>query len=233
MSLHLVTTTTHQKEEEEAPSPRSPTDSWQGDPSSRGEHKACRDNKQPHKEVENKENQTKRKAKTKRAETWKEGSPTPVLSVSHGSTVIDCSDGGMITIYREHEGCFVQTGWAPLSKEKPVVLANSKNLALSGPPLKSLNKWYLQNQNPSRSSLHSEISEHTEDQHYLAHLLHGDSDAEDKDSDSGLEHQELQICDPALMGLGLEGVMENNLQNSSQRLHSRHKILAQHSQSVI
>ena len=88
------------EEEEEAPSPGSPTDSRQGDPSSHAEH--CRDNKQSHKEeVENKENQTKRKAKTKRAETSKEGSPTPVLSMSHGSTVIDCSDGSIITIYRE------------------------------------------------------------------------------------------------------------------------------------
>ena len=60
--------------------------------------------------MENKENQTKRKAKTKRAETLKEGLPTPVLSVSHGSMVIDCLDGSMITIYREHEGCFMQTG---------------------------------------------------------------------------------------------------------------------------
>ena len=96
------------KEEEEAPSPGSPTDSRQGDPSSHAEHKACRDNKWSHKEeVENKENQTKRKAKIKRAETLKEGSPTPVLSMSHGSTVIDCLDGSMITIYREHEGCFM------------------------------------------------------------------------------------------------------------------------------
>ena len=116
------------EEEEEAPSPGSPTDSQQGDPSSRAEHKACRDNNQSCKEeVENKENQTKRKAKTKRAETLKEGSPTPVLSMSHGSMVIDCSDGNMITIYREHQSCFVQTGWAAPSKEKPVVLANSKN----------------------------------------------------------------------------------------------------------
>ena len=100
------------EEEEEAPSPGSPTDSQQGDPSSRAEHKACRDNKQSHKEeVENKENQSKRKAKTKRAETLKEGLPTPVLSMSHGSMVIDCSDGSMTTIYKEHEGCFVQTGW--------------------------------------------------------------------------------------------------------------------------
>ena len=64
--------------------------------------------------MENKENQTKRKAKTKRAETLKEGSPTPVLSMSHGSMVIDCLDGSMITIYREHEGHFMQTGWAPV-----------------------------------------------------------------------------------------------------------------------
>ena len=72
------------EEEEEAPSPGSPTDSWQGDPSSHAERKAYRDNKQFHEEeVENKENQTKRKAKTKRAETSKEGSPTPVLSMSH------------------------------------------------------------------------------------------------------------------------------------------------------
>ena len=132
------------EEEEEAPSPGSPIDSQQGDPSSHAECKACRDNKRSRKEeVENKENQTKRKAKTKRAETSKEGSPTPVLSVSHGSTVIDCSDGSMITIYREHEGYFMQTGWDPQSKEKPVVLANSKNSVISGPPLKSSNKWSL------------------------------------------------------------------------------------------
>ena len=77
----------------------------------------------------------------------------------------------------------MQTGWAPLSKEKPVVLANSKNSVLSGPPLKSSNKWSLQDQNPSSSSP-SEISEHIEDQHYLAHLLDGDSDAEDRECDS-------------------------------------------------
>ena len=215
------------EEEEEAPSPGIPTDSWQGDPSSCAERKACRDNKQSRKEeVENKENQTKRKTKTKGAETSKEGSPTPVLSMSHSSMVIDCLDGSMITIYREHHGCFMQTGWAPLSKEKPVVLANSKNLVLSGPPLKSSNKWSLQDQNPSSSSLHSEISEHTEDQHYLAHLLDGDSDAEDRDSNSGSEHEEPQLRNPVLKKLSLEGVMETNLQNSSQRLHSRHKILA-------
>ena len=152
--------------------------------------------------------------------------------MSHGSMVIDCSDGSMITIYREHEGHFMQTGWAPPSKEKPVVLANSKKV-LSGPPLKSSNKWSFQDQNPSSSSLHSEISEHTEDQHYLVHLLDCDSDAEDRDSNSGSDHKELWLCNPALKGLSLEGVMENNLQNSSQRLHSRHKILAQHSQRVI
>ena len=218
----------HLSEKEEDPSPDSLTDSWQGDPSSHAEHKACRDNKGSRKEeVENKENQTKRKAKTKRAESLKEGSPTPVLSVSYGSIVIDCSDGSMITIYREYEGRFLQTGWAPPSKEKPVVLANSKNSVLSGSPLKSSNKWSLQDQNPSSNSLHSEISEHTEDQHYLVHLLDGDSDAEDRDSDSGSEHKELWLHNPALKGLGLEGVMENNLQNSSQRLHSRQKILAQ------
>ena len=101
----------HLSEKEDDTSPDSPTDSWQGDPSSCAEHKACRDNKGScMEEVENKENQTKRKAETKRAETLKEGSPTSVLSVSHGSMVIDCSDGSMITIYREHEGHFVQTG---------------------------------------------------------------------------------------------------------------------------
>ena len=222
------------EEEEEVPSPGSQTDSQQKDPSSHAECKACRDNKQSHKEeVENKENQAKRKAKTKRAETSKEGLPTLVLSVSHGSTVIDCSDGSMITIYREHEGHFMQTGWPLLNKEKPVVLANSKNSVISGPPLKSSNKWSLQDQNPSSSSLHSEISEHTKDQHYLAHLLDSDSDAEDRDGDSGPEHKEPRLHNPALKGLGLEGVMENNLQNSSQRLHSRHKILAQYSHRVI
>ena len=101
------------EKEEEDPSSGSPIDSQLGDPSSRDECKACRDNKRSCKEeVENKENQTKRKAKTKRAETVKEGSPTSVLSVSHGSMVIDCSDGSMITIYREFGSCFMQTGWA-------------------------------------------------------------------------------------------------------------------------
>ena len=114
-----------------------------------------------------------------------------------------------------------------------MVLANSKNSVLSGPPLKRSNKWSLQDQNPSSSSLHSETSQHTEDHHYLVHLLDADSDAEDRDSDSGSECEELQLHNPALKGLDLEGVMETNLQNSSQRLHSRHKILAQHSQRVI
>ena len=123
--------------------------------------------------------------------------------MSHGSIVIDCLDGSMITIYREHEGRFVQTGLAPLSKEKPEVLANSKNLVLSGPPLKSSNKWSFQDQNPSSSSLHSEISEHIEDQHYLACLLDSDSDAEDRDSDSGSERKKPQLRNPTLKGLGL------------------------------
>ena len=114
-----------------------------------------------------------------------------------------------------------------------MVLANNINSVLSRPPLKSSNKWSLQDQNPSSSSLHSDISEHTDDHHYLAHLLDGDSDAEDRDSNSGSECKEPQLCNPALKGLGLEGVMENNLQNSCQRLHSRHKILAQYSQRVI
>ena len=49
------------EEEEEAPSPGSPIDSQQGDPSSHAECKACRDNKWSHKEeVENKENQTEK-----------------------------------------------------------------------------------------------------------------------------------------------------------------------------
>ena len=65
------------------------------------------------------------------------------------------------------------------------------------------------------------------------HLLDGDRDAEDRDSDSGSECEEPQLHNPALKGLGLEGVMENNLQNSSHRLHPRHKILAQQSQRVI
>ena len=219
MNLHLMTTTTHRKRRRLLALAVQQT-------------VGCA-RKQSHKDEENKENQTKRKAKTKKAETSKEGLPTPVLSMSHGSMVIDCANGSTITIYREHEGHFMQTGWAPSSKEKPVVLANNKNLALSGPPLKSSNKWSLQDQYPSSSSLHSEISEHTEDQHYLACLLDSDSDAEDRDSDSGSECKEPQLCNPALKGLGLEGVMENYLQNSSQRLHSRHKILAQHNQRVI
>ena len=52
--------------------------------------------------------------------------------------------------------------------------------------------------------------------------LRCNSDTEDRDSDSGSERKEAQLCNPALKGLGLEGVMENYLQNSSQKLHSRH-----------
>ena len=103
------------EKEEEDPSSGSPTDSQPGDPSSHAEHKACRGNKRSHKEeVENKENQTKRKAKTKRAETLKEGSPTHLSSVSHGSTVIDCSDGSMIIICTGNLGAASckQAGWA-------------------------------------------------------------------------------------------------------------------------
>ena len=183
-----------EEEEAEAPSPGSPTDSRQGDlDSSRAERKAHREaNKQSRNDnMGNKENKTKRKAKSKKdkAETSNEGSPPPVLSMSHGSTVIDCSKGGMVPLYRELDGQFIQAGWAPLSKEKPVLLAKSKNSVLSGPPppLKSSNKRSLQdsNQFPSRSSLHDEISEHAEDQHYLARLLDSDNDADDKDSDSG------------------------------------------------
>ena len=123
------------EEEEEAPSPGSPTDSWQGDSvSSREERKACREaNKWSlNDDMENKENKTKRKAKSKKdkAETSKEGSPPPVLSVSHGSTVIDCSEDGMVPLYRELDGQFVQAGWAPPSKKKPVLLAKSKNPVL-------------------------------------------------------------------------------------------------------
>ena len=203
------------EEEEEAPSPGSPTDSQQGD-SSHAELKARREaNKQSlNDDVENKENKTKRKANTKKdkAETSKEGSPPPVLSMSHGFT---CSEGGMVSLYRELDGQFVQAGWALLSKKKPVVLAKSKNSILSGPPppLKSSNKRSLQdsNQFPSRSSLRGEISEHAEDQHFLVHLYDGDSDAEDRDSDSGLEHEEPWLHNPALKGLGLEGVMEHCL----------------------
>ena len=45
--------------------------------------------------------------------------------------------------------------------------------------------WKAQISGPFRTrilqvTLHSEISEHTEDQHYLVHLLDGDSDAEDR-----------------------------------------------------
>ena len=182
------------EEEEEALSPGSPTDNRQGDlVSSHEERKTRREaNKRSlNDDMENKENKAKRKAKSKKdkAETSKEGSPPPVLSMSHGSTVIDCSDDGMVPLYRELDGQLVQAGWAPPSKKKPVLLAKSKNLVLSGPPppLKSSNKRSLQdsNQFPSRSSLHDEISEHTEDQHYLADLYDSNSDAEDRDSDSG------------------------------------------------
>ena len=214
-----------EEEEEEAPSPGSPTDSQQGDlESSCAEHTACREaNKWSLKDsVENKENKPKRKGRSKKdkAETSKEGLPPPVLSVSHGSTVIACSEEGMVPLYRELDGQFVQAGWAPPSKEKPVLLAKSKNSVLSGlpPPLKSSNQWSLQDstQFPSRSSLRGEISEHTEDQHYLAHLLNSDIDAEDRDSDSGLEHEELRLRNPALKGLGLEGVMEHCLRHKKQ-----------------
>ena len=97
-----------EEEEVEAASPGSPTDSRQGESiSSHEEHKARRDNlKEANKrslndEVENKE-KTKRKAKSKKdeAETSKEGSPPPVLSVSHGSTVIACSEDSIIPLYR-------------------------------------------------------------------------------------------------------------------------------------
>ena len=124
------------EEEEEVPSPGSPTDSQQRNPSSHAEHNARREaNKWSHEEeVENKDNQTKRKAKTKKAgtKTSKEGLPTPVLSISHSSMVIDCLECSMVPLYREQDGCFVQAGWAPLSKEKPVVLANSKNSPIRG-----------------------------------------------------------------------------------------------------
>ena len=213
------------EEEEEAPGPGSLTDSWQGDlDSSRAERNACREEKKQslNDNMENKENK-KRKAKSKKgkAETSKEGSPPPVLSVSYGSMAIACSEeGGMVPLYRELDGQFVQAGWAPLSKKKPVLLEKNKNPVLSGPPppLKSSNKWSLQdsNQFPSRSSLHEEISEHAEDQRYLACLLDGDSDAEDRDSDSGLEREEPWLCNPALKGLGLEGVMEHCLGRKKQ-----------------
>ena len=110
------------EEEEEAPSPGSPTDSQQGDlVSSREERKARREaNKQSlNDELENKENKTKRKAKSKKDKA--------VLSVSHDSTVIDCSEDGMVPLYRQLDGQLVQAGWAPLSKKKPVLLAKSKN----------------------------------------------------------------------------------------------------------
>ena len=123
-----------EEEEAEAPSPGSPTDSRQGESvSSCEERKARRDNlKEANKQslndkVENKE-KTKRKAKSKKdkAETSKEGLPPPVLSVSQGSTVIECSEDGMVPLYRELDGQLVQAGWAPLSKKKPVLLAKNK-----------------------------------------------------------------------------------------------------------
>ena len=90
-----------------------------------------------------------------------------------------------------------------------------KTWVLSGPlpPLKSSNKRSLQdsNQFPSRSSLRDEISEHAEDQRYLARLLDSDNDADDRDSDSGLERKEPWLCNPALKRLGLEGIMEHCL----------------------
>ena len=96
-----------------------------------------------------------------------------------------------------------------------MLLAKNKNPVLSGPPppLKSSNKWSFQdsNQFPSRSSLRDEISEHAEDQRYLARLYDGDSDAEDRDSDSGSERKEPWLRNPALKGLGLEVVMEHCL----------------------
>ena len=84
--------------------------------------------------------------------------------------------------------------------------------------MKSSNKRSLQdsNQFPSRSSLGDEISEHAEDQHYLACLLDSDNDADDRDSDSGSEHEEPWLCNPALKGLGLEGVMEHCLHRKKQ-----------------
>ena len=126
----------------------------------------------------------------------------------------------MVPLYRELDGQLVQAGWAPPSKKTPVLLAKNKNPVLSGPapPLKSSNKRSFQdsNQFPSRSSLHDEISEHAEDQRFLAHLNDGDSDAEDRDSDSGSEREEPRLRNPALKGLGLEGVMEHCLRRKKQ-----------------
>ena len=218
-----------EEEEAEAPSPGSLTDSRQGESvSSREERKARRDNlKEANKrsfndEVENKEkNRRKAKSNKDKAETSKEGSPPPpVLSVSHGSTVIACSEEGMVPLYRELDGQLVQAGWAPPSKKNQVFLAKNKNPVLSGPPppLKSSNKRSFQdsNQFPSRSSLRDEISEHAEDQRFLARLYDGDSDAEDRDSDSGSEREEPRLRNPALKGLGLEGVMEHCLRRKKQ-----------------
>ena len=126
----------------------------------------------------------------------------------------------MVPLYRELDGQLVQAGWAPPSKKKPVLLAKNKNPVLSGPPppLKSSNKRSFQdsNQFPSRSSLRDEISEHAEDQRYLVRLYDGDSDAEDRDSDSGSEREEPRLRNPALKGLGLEGVMEHCLHRKKQ-----------------
>ena len=100
------------------------------------------------------------------------------------------------------------------------LLAKNKNPVLSGPlpPLKSSNKQSFQdsNQFPSRSSLCDEISEHAEDQRYLAHLYDGDSDAEERDSDSESEREEPWLRNPALKGLGFEGVMEHCLCHKKQ-----------------
>ena len=53
----------HHLSEKEDPSPDSPIDSWQGDPSSHAEHKACRDNKVSCKEeVENKKESNQEKS---------------------------------------------------------------------------------------------------------------------------------------------------------------------------
>ena len=83
------TTTRDQRasSEEGSPVASSPSDSAQGElDSSRAERLARRDGKR---QKENKD-KGKPKKKSKKAETSKEGSPTTVLSVSHGSTVIDC-----------------------------------------------------------------------------------------------------------------------------------------------
>ena len=104
-----------EEEELEAPNPGSPTDSQQGDlDSSHAERKAHREaNKRSlNDNMGNKEDKTKRKAKSKKdkAETSNEGSPPPVLSMSHGSMVIYCSKGSMVPLYRELNGQFIQAG---------------------------------------------------------------------------------------------------------------------------